>query len=147
MKTPRLLALLAAALFCAASPQSSPAADMVVDISSFAPREPEFILRQIELNVAIKQYEKVLMELPEAKTELTMGPTETGLTDEQEKQWRGRAENKLRYLEETALNLHARISKLVNEANEMARQLEKDRAREKAKPKAEPCPPKVEPRG
>jgi len=146
MKTPRLLTLLAAALLCAASPHSSPAADVGVDISSFAPREPNVIIRQIELNVAIRQYEKVLMETYEARLQYEIGPTETGLTDAQQKEWHLRAEKKLKYLEETAKVLQARIHDYVTEANEMAREIEKEKAREKAKPKANASQPKAEPR-
>ena len=146
--TTSILILLTAALFCAASPQPLPAADVVVDISSFAPRDPEVVLRQIELNVAIKQYEKVLLEAHEADLQRKLGPTETGLTDVQEKQWRGRAENKLKCLEDTAVFLRERISNLVSEAKEkMAGAFEKEHAQKMAKPIAEPHPPKEEPRG
>ena len=136
MKTPRLLTLIAATLLCAALPQSSPAADVVVDISSFAPRDATFVVRQIELNVAIKQYEKVLMELHEARLQYEFGTPETGLTDEQQKQGRDRAERKLIYLEKTAAELRDRIRKYVTEANEMARAIEKDKADAQAKQKA-----------
>ncbi len=146
MKTHRFLIAITALLLTGVPSQSS-AADVSVDIVSIAPRNPDAILTQIELNVAIKQYEKGLMEMHEASLQSEIGPTETGLTHEQQKQWKVRAERKLKYLEGTAADLRERISKLVSEANEMARQLEKDRAPEKAKPKAEPCPPKVEPRG
>ena len=147
MKTPRLLTLIAATVLCAALPQSSPAADVVVDISSFAPREPEVVVRQIELNVAIKQYEKVLMELHEARLQYEFGTPETGLTDEQQKQGKDRAERKLMYLEKTAAELRDRIRKYVTEANELARAIEKDQAGEKAKSKTAPGQPKAEPLG
>ena len=135
MKPPRLLTLLAAALFCAASPQPSPAADVVVDISSFAPRDPNVVVRQIELNVAIKQYEKVLMELHEASLQRVFGPTEMGLTDEQQKQWIVRAEKKQMYLEETSARLRQQIRSYVADANKDAELIEKTKAEPKAKPK------------
>ena len=144
MKIHRLITLLAAALLCAASQQSSAAADVVADISSFAPREPFVILRQIELNVSIKQYEKVLMELHEASLQSEIGPTETGLTDEQQKQWMVRSERKLKYLENTAAVLRKRIHDYVAEANEMARTFEKDRAPEKAEHQSVPVRPSVQ---
>ena len=147
MKPPRLLTFLAAALLCAASPHSLPAADVVVDISSFAPRDANFIVRQIELNVAIKQYEKVLMELHEARLQYEFGTPETGLTDEQQKQGKDHAERKLMYLEKTAAELRDRIRKYVTEANEMARAIEKDKAGEKAKSTTAPSQPKAEPLG
>ena len=139
MKTPRLLTLLAAAMLCAASPQSSPAADFVVDISSFAPRDPEVILRQIDLNVALKQYEKALTDVYDARLQLEIGPTESGLTDDQTKAHRVRAEVKLKYLENTMLDLRARIAGYLKEANEKAQAIEKA--------KAASAPAKDEPRG
>ena len=147
MKPPRLLAFLAAALLCTALPQSSPAADVVVDISSFAPRDANFVVRQIELNVAIKQYEKVLMEVHEAALQYEIGPAETGLTDVQQKEGKDRAERKLMYLEKTAAELRDRIRKYVTEANELARAIEKDKGGEKAKSKTAPSQPKAEPLG
>lgn len=137
MKTPRLLTLLAAALLCAVSPHSSPAAEVVVDISSFAPRDPSAVMRQIELNVAIKQYEKVLMEIHEARLQNEIGPAETGLTVELKKEWQDRVEKKLSYLEETSARLRAGITELVKEANAMAQAIEKEKAKESAKPKAD----------
>lgn len=147
MKIPRLLALLAAALLCAASPYSLPAADVVVDISSFAPRDPNVVVRQIELNVAIKQYEKVLMELHEVRLQRELGPTETGLTDEQQKQWAQRADDKLKYLVTTAADLRERIQSYVAEANREAELVEKTKAGKEAKPKTTPGQPEDEPRG
>jgi len=149
MKPSRLLTFLAAALLCVASPQPSHAADVVVDISSFAPREPSVIIRQIELNVAIRQYEKVLMELHEARLQYEIGPAETGLTGVQRKEWSQRAELKLKYLDETAEMLRLRIHGYVTQANEMAREFEKAKAKEKekAEPKAETKQPNGQPLG
>ncbi len=147
MKTPRLLNFLAAALLCAASPHSSPAADVVVDISSFAPRDPDAVVRQIELNVAIKRYEKVLMEVYEARLQSEFGPPETGLSDEQEKQWKERAERKLMYLEKTSHELRLRIRDSVNEANKLAQAIEEEKASKNAKQKAESFLPKEAPCG
>ena len=147
MNKPRLLPFLAAALLCAASPHSSPAADVVVDISSFAPRDPDAVVRQIELNVAVKQYEKVLMEAHEARMQYEFGTPEPGLSDEQQKQWKERAERKLMYLEKTSHELRLRIREYVDEANKLARAIEEEKAREKAKQKAEPYLPKAETRG
>lgn len=102
IKTPRLITLLAAALLCAASPHSLPAAEEVVAISFFAPRDPNAVVRQIELNVAIKQYEEVLMEAHEARLQNETGTPETGLMDNQRKGWHVRAERKVKYLKITA---------------------------------------------
>ncbi len=147
MKTPRLLTLFAAALLCAASPHTSPAADVVVDISSFAPRNPDVVVRQIELNVAIKQYEKVLMEVYEARLQSEFGTPGPGLSDEQQKEWKDRAERKLVYLEKTSHELRLRIREYVDEANQMAQAIEEEKAKEKAKQKAESFLPKEVPRG
>ena len=147
MITPRLLTLLATALLCAASPHSSPAADVVVDVSSFAPRDPDAVVRQIELNVAIKQYEKVLMEVYEARLQSEFGTPGPGLSDEQQKQWKERAERKLMYLEKTSHELRLRIRESLDEASKQARAIDEEKAREKAKQKTEPCPPKEATRG
>ncbi len=147
MKTNRILALVATTLLCAASPQPADAADPAVDISSFAPRDPNVIVRQIELNVAIKQYEKVLMELHEARLESEIGPPETGLTDEDLKRWKARAERKLKNLEVTANALKTLIRELLGDANNRAREFEKAKAGGKAEPKADESQPKREPLG
>jgi hypothetical protein len=144
MKTPPLHTLLAAALLCIASPKSSPAADVVVDVSSLAPRDPNFVLLQIELNVAIKQYEKVLMEKHEARLQGEMGPTETGLTDQQLKDWAIRAERKLMVLEKTSRELGENIRIQMENAASMARDMEDRKARANAEPKADANRPKVE---
>jgi uncharacterized protein YdiU (UPF0061 family) len=145
MNTRRILTLLAAALLCAASLQPLPAAETTVDISSFAPRDPDAVLRQIDLNIAIKQYEKVRAELYEAEMQASLGPNETGLTDEQRKEWDNRAQRRIKLLLNTTADLQARIHDLVKQASEQARALEdarkveseKKKARENAKPKTE----------
>lgn len=142
MKTPRLLVLLAATLLCAAPPPSASAAEVVVDISSFAPRDADVVVRQIELNVAIKQYEKVLMEAHEARLQLGIGPTGTGQTDEQQKEWYFRADRKVSLLEKTAAVLRNRISELVKEANEKAREIEKQKLNPKTENNADLTPAK-----
>lgn len=98
-------------------------------------------MRQIELNVAIKQYEKVLMEIHEARLQNEIGPTETGLTAELQKEWQLRAERKLRYLQDTSAMLRDRITVLVKEANEMARTIEKEKVWVTPKPKADTSQP------
>ena len=132
MKTPRLIALIAAALLCAASLQSSSAAEVTVDISSFAPREPEVIIRQIELNVAIKQYEKVLTGIYEARLQADLGPAESSLTDEQRKQWEVRAKWQVEHLENAATSLRKHIQDYIAEANKDAEAATKDKAKETA---------------
>ena len=147
MKSYRLLIALTTTLLFAASPRFLLAADVKVDISSFAPLDPNVVLRQIDLNVAIKQYEKVLMERYEARSQLETGPTETGLTDEQRKRWEERAKNKLVYLEDAATTLREQIRSHVAEANKDAELIEKAKAENEAKQKAGQCPSKVEPHG
>jgi len=141
MTTGRILIILTATLFCAASPQSLPAADVMVDISSFAPRDPNVVVRQIELNVTIKQYEKVLMEVYEARLQSELGPTESGLADEQRKQWDVRVRNKLMYLEKTTEELRERIRSYVSEANKESQAIEEAKAKERAEQQAAPSQP------
>jgi hypothetical protein len=147
MKTHRFIVAFAITLFLAASLHPMRAADVQVDISSFAPRDPNVVVRQIELNVAIEQYEKVLMKRYEARLQLETGPAETGLTDEQRKRWEDRAKNTLVYLEDTAAVLREQIRNYVAEANKDAELIEKTKAGKEEKQKAGPCPPKVEPHG
>jgi hypothetical protein len=141
MKSYRLIIILTAALLFIASPHFLRAADAKVDISSFAPRDPNVVLRQIDLNVAIEQYEKVLVERYEARMQLETGPTETGLTDEQRKRWDLRARNKLEYLENTATELRLQIRSYVEEANKDAELIEKTKTEKEAKQKAAQCSP------
>jgi uncharacterized protein (TIGR03067 family) len=79
MKIPRLLTSLAAALLGAISASPLPAADVTVDISSFAPHDPNAILRQIQLNVALKQYEKALTQREEDSATDTLARAEIEL--------------------------------------------------------------------
>jgi hypothetical protein len=142
MKSYRLIITLATALLFAASPHHLRASDIKVDISSFAPRDPNVILRQIELNVAIEQYEKVLVERHEVRVQLQSGPTETGLTDEEQKRWELLAKHKLAFLENTATELRQQIRSYVEDANKDAELIEKTKAGKEAKQKAaEPSPP------
>ena len=104
-------------------------------------------MRQIELNVAIKQYEKVLMEVYEARLQSEFGTPDTALSDEQQKQWQIRAEKKLMYLEKTSHELRLRIREYVDEANKMVQAIEEEKAKEKAKQKTELFLPKEGSRG
>lgn len=133
MKKSPLVPFLAIALLVTAAPHSLLAADVAVDISSFAPRDPNVVVRQIELNVAIKQYEKVMMEKHEASLQYEFGTPETGLSDEQRKQCKARAERKVTYLENMSEDLRERIRKYVEEANKMMQAIEEAKAKEKAK--------------
>jgi len=141
MKSYRLIVVLTTALLFIAAPHFLRAADAKVDISSFAPRDPNVVLRQIELNVAIAQYEKVLVERHETHMQLETGPTETGLTDEQRKRWELRAKDKLAFLENTATELRQQIRSYVEDANKDAELIEQTKAGKEAKQKAAQCPP------
>ena len=98
-------------------------------------------MRQIELNVAIEQYEKVLIERYETRKQMETGPTETGLTDEQRKRWEQRANDKEKSLENRATKLRLQIEAYIAEANKDAALIEKANAKKEAKPKATQCPP------
>jgi uncharacterized protein (TIGR03067 family) len=134
MKTPRLLTLLATALLCAASPQPLPAADVTVDISSFAPRDPDAILHQIELNVALKQYEKALTEIEEdrVRREISRAEIEMEMKQSESFEKEGKAklallDLKARALELRLANLHEQIGRLIFDANKTAEFPEKSK--------------------
>ena len=139
MKTHRLLILCVAALLGTAPSRSLSAADFVVDISSFAPRDPEVILRQIDLNVALKQYEKAQMDLYDARLQYEIGTTDAAPTDDKSKAKQDRSRMKLKCLEENISYLRSRITHCIQEANEKAQAIEKA--------KAASVPAKDEPRG
>jgi len=119
MKTPRLLTLLATALLCAASPRSLPAADVTVDISSFAPRDANAILRQIELNVALKQYEKALTEREEESVRREISRAEIEMQMKQSESFQKEGNAKLEMLDLKAQLMERRIIKLADQISSL----------------------------
>jgi hypothetical protein len=140
MKTHHLLTCLVVTLLVGPSLPPLHAAEVGVDISSHAPRDPNAIVRQIELNVTLKQYEKVFTEMEEAKLQDGLGPEESGLPKEKIAEWHDRRLRKMELLSRVSQELRARINNFINEANKEAQTL--------AKPDSEPeakAEPKVSP--
>jgi predicted RNase H-like nuclease len=136
MKTPRLLTLfIAATVFVAASLHLS-AAEVAVDVSSFAPRDPDAVIQQIELNVLLKQYEKLLTQIGESRLEYELARLESNGTDKQKKEMDDRMQGKMMTLQKLLLNCRAQIQEIVGDARAKAEALEKEKAAEKAKQKA-----------
>ncbi|MEI7732114.1 MAG: hypothetical protein WCO56_21245 [Verrucomicrobiota bacterium] len=77
-------------------------------------------LPAIEMKVAQQRLEKVLTEIQEARRQYELGPTESGLTQEQEKAWRDKAEGKLKYLENEATRLREQIAARASNAKSAA---------------------------
>jgi len=80
-----------------------------------APRDPHAVLRQIELNVALKQYEKVLTALEDADLQIELGPEEGELSDQQLAEWRTRQGRKQIVLRDFSQRLRAKIEFLIAE--------------------------------
>jgi hypothetical protein len=84
------------------------------------PHRPNAVLREIDLNVALKQYEKVATAVEDTKLQIALGPEEEGLSDQQIAEWRTKQERKQALLEVAAKQLHAKIEQNVAEANKEA---------------------------
>ena len=80
-----------------------------------APPDPDAVLRQIELNVALKQYEKVLMELADTELKIDLGPEEEGLCDQQSGEWKRKQGLKVKILHDRSQQLRAKIEFLIAE--------------------------------
>ena len=120
MKPASLLpALLTLAIFSAALPVSSPAADVYQNCSPESPLDAPAVLRQIELKVAKAQYEKVLLAIYDAQ--LTLQESAIAATTEEQKKADLREALKVKILEGQRAELRALIEELVsvtNRANE-----------------------------
>ena len=135
MKTRLVLLMAVTALLFTAVPPQLAAADVSVDISSFAARDAKAILAQIELNVRLKQYEKLLtqMETMSLEHELEMESVAEDSTNEQQKQAKDRSEkrqsefeHKDKCLKIKAHECRARIVALMVDANKRAEAFEKE---------------------
>jgi len=143
MKTYRILTVLTATLFLAASPLSLPADDAPPDFFILqAPRDADAVLGKIELDVALKEYEKVLTAKAEADLQCRLGPTESGLTEKQEQQWYNKQQEKRDILADVAERLRAQIRERIEEGNKAARAKEEAKANEEEKAKAATSAPK-----
>ena len=134
MKTHRLLLIAITGLLLTAVPPQSSAADVTVDISSFAPLDTSAALDQIELNVLLKQYEKVLTQLEDAllQRELESESISADASDEQKKQAKARQEKRESEHQHTMDALEHRmgvnrdrIEQLITKANKRAAAFEK----------------------
>jgi hypothetical protein len=135
-----LLLTLVASTFLIASPRAAIAADGNVDIMSWAPREPkstlELALLQIELNIAVKQYEKVQMDLLEARLQAEMGLEVANASDDQRKEYEARAHRKVEWLDREAAHLQKKISDILLRAvNLSTKASEEEKAAPEVKPK------------
>lgn len=149
MKTHRLLIALTALLLTAVPFQSS-AADVSVDISSFAPRNPDAILTQIELNVLLKQYQKLLTQIEDAalQRELENESIPSDATEDQKKQAEERhvkqnkdRDRESRALQDRAHQCRSRIKEIMSDANKRAAAIEKEQR--EAKPTTGQSQPNV----
>lgn len=96
MKSHRLLLVAITAPLLTAVPSQSSAADVSVDISSFAPLDPNAVVAQIELNVLLKQYEKLLTQVEEISLQHELGieTVSADATEDQKKQAKERSEKR-----------------------------------------------------
>jgi uncharacterized protein (TIGR03067 family) len=143
MKTQYSLTLLVAALLFAASTAPLPAADVAVDISSYNPRNPDVVLRQIELNVAIKQYEKALTEREEgfgrepiARAEIEMEMKRSQSAAEEGRARLDMLELKRKIRDSRPQEIRNQIHELIDDANADAERSGKAKAEEKTKQNA-----------
>ncbi len=131
MKTHRFLPVVAS-LFLVASRLPVPAG-VEVDILSIDPRNPKIVLLQIHLNAALQEYEKVLAEFEEMRSTLAIKPDNTGLTDEQIKIRDDRARSNLERLDMVRSELPMQITRMLDEANQHAEVLEKQKLESRLK--------------
>jgi hypothetical protein len=90
------------------------------------------MLNQLELNVAMKQYEKILTARYEAELERSIGPADSGATGEQKAAWIERSEIRCKVLDDWANRLQEEIRFRVKALNAYA----KDKAEAEAEAKA-----------
>jgi hypothetical protein len=135
MTTHRLLAVVIAALLGVALPLPSPAAEIAVDVSSFAPRDAGAVIQQIELNVLLKQYEKLVTQIEDSRLEYELHRVDSDGTDAQKKEQHERMVMKMETLERMVGSYRLRIMEIVQDANKKAEAIEKEKAAEKAKKK------------
>lgn len=80
-------------------------------------RDPSAVVREIDLKVALKQYEKVAQQVEDTKLQTVLGTEEKGLSDQQIMQWKDAQNRKQALLEIAAKQLRDKIEQLVAEAN------------------------------
>ena len=123
-----LITILTATLLPMATLPVLRADEVSADISSYNPHEPEVILRQIELNVALKQYEKVITEEYEMHYLVDSRPQEGEKTKEEVEEWRMKQNRKRDTLQEMAESLRERITKCINDARKEEAVIRNERA-------------------
>jgi tRNA A-37 threonylcarbamoyl transferase component Bud32 len=75
------------------------------------------VLRDIQLSVARKQYEKVMTEIEDAQRQLALGPDDSGLSKEKIAEWQDRQRRREQILVEESHALRAKIQLLLDEAS------------------------------
>lgn len=93
------------------------ARDIAEPKASLSSRDPSAVLREIDLKVALKQYEKVATQVEDIKLQTALGPEEKGLSDQQIMHWKDAQNRKQALLEIAAKQLRDKIEQLVAEAN------------------------------
>ncbi len=93
------------------------ARDITEPEAALSSRDPSAVLREIDLKVALKQYEKVAPQVEDIKLQTALGPEEKGLSDQQIMQWKDAQNRKQALLEIAAKQLRDKIEQLVAEAN------------------------------
>jgi len=104
--------------------------------------DADAVLGKIELEVALKQYEKVLTAEAEADLQCRLGPAESGLTEKQEQQWYDKQQKKRDILAAMADILRGHIRARIEEGNKAARAKEEAKANDAEKAKAATSAPK-----
>jgi hypothetical protein len=140
MNIKQIFAVVTTTLGLAAASLALSAADAPIDVTPQAQVDPEEVLHKIELNVAIKQYEKLLTAKYEAELELSLGPADNDLNAEQREEWLKRSQRKYEVLDQMAGRVVKQIYDHVLSANTKARQA----AAAKETPKVDPRLPSAE---
>jgi len=113
MKPASPLIILVTAFVLAVVPLHLRAADVPDACAAPAPADAGTVIRQIELKVALAQYEKVLMALPEARLNEALAEV---ASDEQKKQ-AYRESMRIKILEDMRARFRDEITRLVEEIN------------------------------
>src|SRR4051812_20733915 len=109
MKSNALPTLLCLALICFFPDRTLPAAESNFGLELMTATDGDSMLRRTELKVALKQYEKILTELYDARIEASLGPAESGLTDKQLEAWLTQSARRIKVLESSAEDLRSTV--------------------------------------
>jgi hypothetical protein len=117
--TRRVFALAAAIWLFAAGGSTAPADDAAEKstLPSSAQAYGEALLRDIDLNVALKHYEKVLTAKYDAELQFALGPDQGELNAEQRDEWAKRTDQQVSLLERRAVRLRHELLKAIEASN------------------------------